>query len=208
VRALVVLGALAAAVSPAAADRAPAGAGAGSGAAASSKKDARWQAKHAAAASPSMDRAARVGKPPTPVIGLYNTWTREWVVVDRAATTLPPETADRLLRCHFTNEPADMDDRLPGLLLAAARHFGADRVNVVSGFRAPKYNLVLRKKGRRVARDSEHTRGHAVDFWLPGVPVKTLHAWAMKHQVGGIGLYLSDGFVHMDVGRKRTWTDP
>jgi uncharacterized protein YcbK (DUF882 family) len=174
-----------------------------------SKKDARWNEKQ----SPGkplrkVDRKKLVGKPAGKVISLYNTWTHEWVAVDAKAKALPEELTDRLLRCHFTNEPTDMDNRLSGVVLEAARHFGATRVNIVSGFRAPKYNLMLRKKGRRVAKDSEHTRGHAVDFWMPGVSVDALYSWAMSHQVGGVGKYVSDGFVHMDVGKKRTWVDP
>jgi uncharacterized protein YcbK (DUF882 family) len=173
-----------------------------------SKKDARWNEKQAAAAPPrKLDRKKLVGKPAAKVISLYNTWTHEWVAVDAKAKALPPELTDRLLRCHFTNEPTEMDNRLSGAVLAAARHFGASRVNIVSGYRAPKYNLMLRKKGRRVAKDSEHTRGHAVDFWMPGVSTEALYSWAMSHKLGGVGKYISDGFIHMDVGRRRTWVD-
>jgi uncharacterized protein YcbK (DUF882 family) len=181
-----------------------------SGAAADApKKDRYWDAKQ----SPGkplrkVDRKKLVGKKPAPVVSLYNTWTHEWIAVDADAKTLPGGLDDRFFRCHFTNEPTEMDDRLAGLVLAAARHFGALRVNIVSGFRAPKYNLILRKKGRRVARDSEHTKGSAVDFWMPGVPASALYAWALAHQIGGVGHYASDGFVHVDIGRKRSWIDP
>jgi uncharacterized protein YcbK (DUF882 family) len=173
-----------------------------------SKKDARWQDKQQPGKPlRKVDRKKLVGKPAARVISLYNTWTHEWVAVDAKAKALPEALTDRLLRCHFTNEPTEMDNRLSGVVLEAARHFGATRVNIVSGFRAPKYNLMLRKKGRRVAKDSEHTRGHAVDFWMPGVSTEALYEWAMAHQIGGVGKYVSDGFVHMDVGRKRTWVD-
>jgi uncharacterized protein YcbK (DUF882 family) len=98
-----------------------------------------------------------------------------------------------------------MDPRLVQVVLEAARHFGVDRVEIVSGYRAPKYNLMLRKKGHEVARDSQHTYGHAIDFRLPGVPVMTLHAWAKRRHLGGVGLYLESEFVHMDVGPVRYW---
>jgi uncharacterized protein YcbK (DUF882 family) len=177
-----------------------------------SKKEATWQAKQQAGAAPAppvraVDRARQVGKPPAPLVSIYNTWTREWVAVDARASALPAPLADRLLRCHFTNQPTTMDRRLAAAVLAAARHFKVDRVHVISGFRAPKYNLMLRKKGRRVATESEHTRGHAVDFMLPGVPLDRLHKWALANAVGGVGKYPSNGFVHMDVGRRRTWVD-
>lgn len=173
-----------------------------------SKKDATWQAKRTTKPLRAIDRAKLVGKKPGAVVSLYNTWTHEWIAVDARAKALPEELLDRFLRCHFTNEPTAMDARLAKVLLDAARHFKATRINIVSGFRAPKYNLMLRKKGRRVAKDSEHTRGHAVDFWLPDVPTERLYEWALRNAIGGVGKYISDGFVHMDVGRRRSWVDP
>jgi hypothetical protein len=174
-----------------------------------SKKDAYWAAKQEKQQPiRKVNRKKLVGKKPARVVSIYNSWTHEWLAVDASAKKLPGELDDRFFRCHFTNEPTAMDDRLGKVILEAARHFGARRINIVSGFRAPKYNLMLRKKGRRVSKDSEHTRGHAVDFWLPGVSTEQLYEWAMANQIGGVGKYISDGFVHVDVGRKRTWIDP
>jgi len=200
IRALVVV-ALLLAAAPAAADRAlpppvpeP------------SKKDARWAEKQAARKPlRKLDRKKLVGKPAAAVISIFNTWTHEWVAADAKAKALPKALTDRLLRCHFTNEPADMDNRLSGAVLAAARHFGATRVHIVSGFRAPKYNLMLRKKGRQVARDSQHTHGNAIDFYIPRIATMTLHTWAKEQEAGGVGLYLESGFVHMDTGNVRYW---
>ena len=98
-----------------------------------------------------------------------------------------------------------MDPRLLAALFTAARHFGVRDVHIVSAFRAPKYNLMLRKKGREVARDSQHTHGSAVDFRLPGVPVTRLHAWATQQRLGGVGLYTGSRFIHMDTGPIRAW---
>ncbi len=173
---------------------------------AQSKKDDYWNDKKGAHdALRKIDRKKLVGKEPGPVISLWNSWTHEWIAVDGKAKTIASAQTDRFLRCHFTNEPIEMDTKLAGMLLEAARHFGSKRINIVSGYRAPKYNLMLRKKGRNVSRDSEHTKGHAVDFWLPRVKVQDLYDWAMAHQIGGVGLYTESEFVHIDVGRKRTW---
>jgi hypothetical protein len=68
-------------------------------------------------------------------------------------------------------------------------------------------NLLLRKKGRRVARDSQHTHGHAVDFRLPGVSTERLRDWARRRRLGGVGYYQNDGFVHVDVGPVRYWAE-
>jgi uncharacterized protein YcbK (DUF882 family) len=176
-----------------------------------SKKDEYLAAKARAAATPAPRKppttTRKVGKPPPPVISLYNTWTHEWLALDADVKAALPATSsvDRFLRCHFTNEPTTMDGALARTLRDAARRFGSSRIDIVSGFRAPKYNLMLRKKGREVARDSQHTHGNAVDFRIPGVNVKALEAWARTLRLGGVGLYEGSGFIHVDTGRVRYW---
>jgi uncharacterized protein YcbK (DUF882 family) len=76
---------------------------------------------------------------------------------------------------------------------------------VVSGYRSPKFNEALRKKGRQVASRSHHTLGEALDFRLPDVEAEALAAAAEEIHVGGLGTYASSGFVHVDVGRDRRW---
>src|SRR5690606_19635729 len=129
-----------------------------------------------------------------------NSWTHEWLAV-KPAEPPPPATFNRVLRDHFTSSPSEMEPRLLGVLTSAAIKFKSDVVIVVSGFRHPKYNLILRKKGHQVARNSEHTHGNAVDFYIPRVPTRVLHAWAKQQELGGVGLYLRSGFIHMDTGR-------
>ncbi|HUQ05578.1 MAG TPA: DUF882 domain-containing protein [Kofleriaceae bacterium] len=175
-----------------------------------SKKAEYLAAKQAAPASTSAKprvSTRKIGKPAPQVISLFNTWTHEWLALDADPKAGLPEadTVDRFLRCHFTNEPTEMDGALARTLREAARHFGRDRIDIVSGFRAPKYNLMLRKKGRQVARDSQHTHGNAVDFRIPGIDVKSLESWARSLRMGGVGLYLGSGFVHVDTGRVRYW---
>jgi hypothetical protein len=145
------------------------------------------------------------GTKPAPLINLYNSWTHEWLAVD-AREPPPPPTVDRFLRDHYTNQPTEMEPRLVGLVAAAARNFRSDVAIVVSGFRHPKYNLILRKKGHQVARDSQHTHGTAIDFYIPRIPTRVLHAWARAHRIGGVGVYLGSGFVHMDSGKVRDWS--
>jgi uncharacterized protein YcbK (DUF882 family) len=99
-----------------------------------------------------------------------------------------------------------MEPRLLAMVVAAATTFRSDVVDVVSGFRHPKYNLILRKKGRQVARDSQHSHGTAIDFFLPRVAAGALHAWAKAQKLGGVGLYPASGFVHMDTGPIRSWS--
>jgi uncharacterized protein YcbK (DUF882 family) len=150
------------------------------------------------------------GPPPAPgtkpgkLVHLYNQWTNDWLAVD----PLSPPTLGEIntfLRDHFTNEMTKMEPKLISACVSAAQQFKSDVVNIVSGFRHPKYNLMLRKKGRQVARDSQHTHGNALDFNIPGVTVQKLHAWAIAQKLGGVGIYLSSKFVHMDTGPIRTW---
>lgn len=156
-------------------------------------------------------KSTQHGPPPAPgtrparLINLYNFWTKEWLAVDVAAPP-PHATIDRFLRDHFTNKATAMEPRLLGVLLAAAARFHSDVVDVVSGFRHPKYNLILRKKGHQVARDSQHSHGNAVDFFVPSVPAQQLQTWAKSQRVGGVGFYPESGFVHMDTGPVRYWS--
>jgi uncharacterized protein YcbK (DUF882 family) len=150
--------------------------------------------------------AKRVGKPPPPVLNLRNIWTKETLAFEpKPGMTLESPVLGSFLRCHFTNQPAEMDGRLFKVLVDAARHFDATRIDIVSGFRAPKYNLMLRKKGHEVARDSQHTYGHAVDFRIPGVATTKLLDWARGLRLGGVGYYPESQFVHVDVGPVRYW---
>ena len=147
-----------------------------------------------------------VGKPPAPLVNIKNIWTGEVLALDRNKDgAVPAETFSRFLRCHFTYEPTSMDPRLQGVLLTAAIRFHADRIEIISGYRAPKFNLVLRKKGHEVARDSQHTYGHAVDFRVAGVSTRTLEEWVRSLGVGGVGFYPGSAFVHADTGPIRTW---
>jgi uncharacterized protein YcbK (DUF882 family) len=138
-----------------------------------------------------------------PVTTLFNVWTHE------ALPLLPGEPVeDRFhpfLRDHFTNQPTHMDPRLIGVLANVANRFSAKRIEIVSGFRSPKYNLMLRKKGHQVARHSQHMEGNAVDFRIRGVPTKTVLHYVRSLRVGGVGYYPRSQFVHSDTGPIRYW---
>ena len=171
---------------------------------------AEWLAEKQASVRPTPAERARLqrrleklrGKPPAPVVNAWNTWTKEAMVLEAG---IDAETFGRFLRCHFTSDPAQMDMRLLEVLVGAARRFQASRIDIVSGYRAPKYNLMLRKKGREVARDSQHTYGHAVDFRIRGVPTAAVVAYVRSLRLGGAGFYPGSQFVHADTGPIRTW---
>ena len=138
-----------------------------------------------------------------PLTTLFNLRTREALPL---LPGQPPE--DRFhafLRDHHTNQATTMDERLVEVLTRVARRFSAERVDVVSGYRSPKYNLMLRKKGREVARQSQHTEGNAVDFRIRGIPTRRLLQFVRSLRIGGVGYYPHSQFVHSDTGRIRFW---
>ncbi|HJK94782.1 MAG TPA: DUF882 domain-containing protein [Polyangiaceae bacterium LLY-WYZ-15_(1-7)] len=116
-----------------------------------------------------------------------------------------PDTLAHFLRCRVTGDEAPMAPRPVEVALAMATRFGAERIHVISGFRSPKFNELLRKKGRQVARRSRHTMAQALDFQVPGVGARELAAAVEEIHEGGIGTYRVSGFVHVDVGPDRRW---
>ncbi|MBN9045775.1 MAG: DUF882 domain-containing protein [Rhizobiales bacterium] len=106
------------------------------------------------------------------------------------------------------NEPTRMDPRLFDLIWQVYRASGShDYIHVVSAYRSPATNAFLRSTTRGVAKKSQHMLGHAMDFFIPGVPLSRLRAIGMRFQIGGVGYYPRSGspFVHMDVGNVRHW---
>ena len=143
---------------------------------------------------------------PDQPLSLQNMWTD-------AVLPLSPSTHDadaqaafsQLVRCHYTQVATPMAPQLLHAMRLAATTFKVGTVQIVSGYRAPKYQLMLRKKGHEVARDSAHPKGAAVDFRLPTIPTTKLLAFVRKQKLGGVGYYPVSQFVHMDVGKIRYW---
>ncbi len=115
---------------------------------------------------------------------------------------------NRFLRDWRRNEPTRMDPRLLDLVWEVYQKSGSrDYIHVVSAYRSPATNGMLRSRSKGVAKKSQHMLGKAMDFYLPDVKLKTLREIGMKFQVGGVGYYPTSGspFVHMDVGGVRAW---
>ena len=76
---------------------------------------------------------------------------------------------------------------------------------VISAYRSPATNEMLRKQGRGVARKSMHIEGQAIDVRLTDVDTATLRDTALDLGRGGVGYYEVSDFVHVDTGRVRRW---
>lgn len=76
-------------------------------------------------------------------------------------------------------------------------------LQILSGFRHPVTNSAT----EGAARSSEHTRGAAADIHVAGVSVEALGRFGQWLGAGGVGFYPSRGFLHLDSGRVRSWSD-
>lgn len=84
---------------------------------------------------------------------------------------------------------------------------GKQPIQIISAYRAPATNAMLRRRSSGVARHSQHMLGHAMDFFIPGVPLEQIRYAGLRLQRGGVGFYPTSGspFVHLDTGGIRHW---
>jgi uncharacterized protein YcbK (DUF882 family) len=113
------------------------------------------------------------------------------------------------LRDWRRNEPTKMSLETVDLLWELHADLGSKKpVHIISGYRSPRTNAMLKRIGRKVARKSQHMRGNAIDFYFPDVPVEKIMGSALVRKVGGVGYYPRSGkygFVHIDNGNVRHW---
>jgi uncharacterized protein YcbK (DUF882 family) len=140
--------------------------------------------------------------------------TGERVALDSEGPTL--ERFEALLADRVTGAKHALDERLLTLLRALAAKHPGGRIEIVSGYRSPKLNEMLRKKGHHVSAHSQHSLGNACDFRIiPGGEDAALDPRVVERDIralgwdGGVGVYpmKDDWFVHADVGRNRRWVN-
>jgi len=160
-------------------------------------------------AGPVVEMGNDAGLAPRPVetwATLLNVHTGEAVPLSSSEPTFT--RFSDVLADRVTGSRIELDRRLLELLRQIALRNPGVRLELVSGFRSPKLNELLRKKGHRVASHSQHSLGHAVDFRIIGLSPSKMKQEILKvGWDGGIGQYdkWSDLFVHADVGPKREW---
>jgi uncharacterized protein YcbK (DUF882 family) len=118
------------------------------------------------------------------------------------------EKLNWFLRDWRKQQETKMDPHLIDLVWEVQRESGSkEPIWVVCGYRSPETNAMLRRRSSGVARFSQHMLGHAMDFYIPGVPLDQLRAMGLRLQRGGVGFYPTSGspFVHMDTGGVRMW---
>jgi hypothetical protein len=84
---------------------------------------------------------------------------------------------------------------------------GKKPIQIISAYRSPATNAMLRRRSSGVARFSQHMLGHAMDFFIPDVPLEQIRFAGLRLQRGGVGFYPTSGspFVHLDTGSIRHW---
>jgi uncharacterized protein YcbK (DUF882 family) len=111
-----------------------------------------------------------------------------------------------LLRDFRTGDVHRIDPALLDLLFSLQARSGCDGpYAVISGYRSPATNAMLRRTTEGVASHSMHLQGRAIDIRLPGYPTARLGELARGLGRGGVGFYPRSDFVHVDTGRVRFW---
>lgn len=143
-------------------------------------------------------------------LGFLNLHTGEkldlpyWIEGDYVPESLAE--INRVLRDHRTGAVAAIDIQLLDLLDRVKAALGtAQPFQVISGYRSPASNSLLATNSSGVARRSLHMEGKAIDIRIPGVPLTDLRRAGLMLKGGGVGFYPGSNFVHLDVGRVRTW---
>jgi uncharacterized protein YcbK (DUF882 family) len=144
------------------------------------------------------------------LLSFVHTHTRERITVPYFADGgyLPEGLAslDTFLRDHRTGDEHPIDpalfDILNDLRLATGTR---NPFQVISCYRSPRTNAMLRGKSRGVASGSLHLQGRAIDVRLADVGSASLRDAAVELARGGVGYYRGPDFVHVDTGRVRRW---
>jgi uncharacterized protein YcbK (DUF882 family) len=82
---------------------------------------------------------------------------------------------------------------------------GRGEYKIISGYRSPETNRMLRKMSHGVAEHSLHMQGKAIDLRCDDVSTRTLRTAALALEQGGVGYYRAADFIHMDTGTVRSW---
>ncbi len=148
----------------------------------------------------------------TRTIHLHHAHTHEAIdatfMVDGRYDPIVLEKLNWFLRDWRRDEPTHMDPKLFDTIWEVYRESGSQQpIEVMSAYRSPETNSMLRHATRGVAEHSQHILGKAMDQHYVDVPMSRIREIAMRLQRGGVGFYPTAGtpFVHMDVGGVRHW---
>ena len=111
-----------------------------------------------------------------------------------------------IFRDHYSGEIKSIHKDLIDFLYTISKAIGHSvPFHIISGYRSPKTNAMLRRKTRAVAKNSLHMKGKAADIRVPDYDTRRLRQICMKMHAGGVGYYPESDFVHVDTGNVRCW---
>lgn len=143
-------------------------------------------------------------------LALVNDRTGEWLKsvywVDGEYIPEALTAFNHILRDWREDLAIDMDPKALDILSACHGLLGcSEPFTVVSGYRSPKTNAMLRRRSRGVARNSYHLKGMAIDIAMKTRSVGQIANAGRKLNAGGVGRYTRASFVHLDSGPVRAW---
>jgi uncharacterized protein YcbK (DUF882 family) len=113
---------------------------------------------------------------------------------------------ERFLSDFRTGDVRTIDPALLDLIYEVRESLGSNGTfEVISAYRSPQTNEMLRDRSNGVAKNSQHTIGKAIDIRLRGIQTAKLRDAAIARKGGGVGYYQASNFVHVDTGRVRRW---
>jgi uncharacterized protein YcbK (DUF882 family) len=113
---------------------------------------------------------------------------------------------NHFLRDWRVEQSTNMDPRLFDIIWEVYRAVGSrSPVHIISAYRSPQTNQVLRSRSRAVSEHSQHMLGRAMDIRFPDVDAARVREAAMRLQHGGVGFYPASNFVHIDIASVRAW---
>lgn len=105
-----------------------------------------------------------------------------------------------------TDQTKQVDLRTVDIMAAAHNLMDiSEPYMLLSGYRSPQTNAMLRSRSGGVAKNSLHMTGQAADLRLSSRSVGQMAQAAAACRAGGVGRYSGSNFVHMDCGVVRTW---
>jgi uncharacterized protein YcbK (DUF882 family) len=146
----------------------------------------------------------------TRTLSFFHTHSKESLTVTFKVNGRYDETAlakiNHFLRDWRNHKETKMNPHLFDILWEVNRDTGGKQpVQIISAFRSPETNEMLRSRSSGVAKHSQHTLGNAIDFRIPDVALADLRAAGLRLQRGGVGFYPGSDFVHMDTSSIRHW---
>jgi len=140
----------------------------------------------------------------------HHTHTNEKLdIVYRDASGHRPDALaqiNRLLRDHRSGDAVAMDPAMLDILSELYEgHGSTGQFEVISGYRSPATNELLRTRSNGVAKKSMHMQGRAIDIRLTDIATSELRDAAIELGGGGVGYYARSDFIHIDTGRVRRW---